>query len=713
MIHPTDAAARARTEATLPSPPDDRQKYAYLGGQRRWALVCGFLVATGAILSQVRFSLSAVPTLSYLPVAGFVAVVASISLYTSTRRRRIDETGHRARVSAWADGRTRFPSVDVFLPSCGEPLEVLANTFGHVAAMRWPGPLEVLVLDDSARPAVADLARRHGFTYLSRPDRGVMKKAGNLTFGYGRSSGDVIAVFDADFVPRPDYLFELVPYLDDPGVGIVQSPQFFESTAAMNWLQRGAGATQEFFYRWVQPSRDAAGSPICVGTCALYRRAALAAAGGFALIGHSEDVHTGVKLLRAGYRTRYVPVNVSKGLCPDTLDAFVTQQYRWCTGSMSLLADRRFHAMPLTLRQRLCFFSGFGYYIGTALLVFAVPIPSLAMMWLYTDYYHARNYVYVLPVLLWSWIVVPRLLRGRWGPEMFRVQVIYAFAHAIAIWDILRRRTAAWVPTGSVTRGAPLPGRVRRLMRTWIVLTQVGLWTGLAHAATANRAVLSSLPLAMIMSLTAVIQWPILARLRTPRPRAWARAHSAWRAAGAALAATAAVGVVTTAAMSAEVLVPVTSLLPDSLSMATTHTPAQVQEPDPTTARVGHGAQRCPVARATSRRTFVDRDYEGSRYRIGYVEQVTYCVRGNRVHLLAVSTQPDLVDSRFTRLRVTDVDHREAPCGQRCGRTITTVRGEARNVGQHGIAARATATITTTITPEGATTVARFDYRRA
>ena len=44
MIHPTDAAARARTEATLPSPPDDRQKYAYLGGQRRWALVGGFLV---------------------------------------------------------------------------------------------------------------------------------------------------------------------------------------------------------------------------------------------------------------------------------------------------------------------------------------------------------------------------------------------------------------------------------------------------------------------------------------------------------------------------------------------------------------------------------------------------------------------------------------------------------------------------------------------
>jgi cellulose synthase (UDP-forming) len=64
----------------------------------------------------------------------------------------------------------------------------------------------------------------------------------------------------------------------------------------MSWLQRGAGATQELFYRWIQPSRDRAGAPICVGTCAVYRLAALASVGGFAQIEHSEDVHTGILL---------------------------------------------------------------------------------------------------------------------------------------------------------------------------------------------------------------------------------------------------------------------------------------------------------------------------------------------------------------------------------------------------------------------------------
>lgn len=74
-------------------------------------------------------------------------------------------------------------------------------------------------------------------------------------------------------------LSELVPYFEDSSVGIVQSPQFFDTRGPMNWLQRHAGATQELFYRMIQPSRDAVGAAICVGSCALYRRASLVASG--------------------------------------------------------------------------------------------------------------------------------------------------------------------------------------------------------------------------------------------------------------------------------------------------------------------------------------------------------------------------------------------------------------------------------------------------
>jgi cellulose synthase/poly-beta-1,6-N-acetylglucosamine synthase-like glycosyltransferase len=262
----------------------------------------------------------------------------------------------------------RSPRPSAFPPGAGrhrEDLRVLGNTYHYVSQLAWPGPLTVYVLDDSARDLVRELAEQHGFVYLSRPNRGHLKKAGNLRYGFQHSRGDFIAIFDADFVPRPDFLFELAPYMDDPTVGIVQSPQYFDVDRQMNWLQRAAGGTQVLFYRWVQPSRDRSNAAICVGTCALYRRVALNKAGGFAQIGHSEDVHTGVNLMRVGYRIQYVPTLVSKGICPDTFPQFVTQQYRWCTGSMSLLFSRRFHRMRLTVMQRLSYWSGFLYYIST------------------------------------------------------------------------------------------------------------------------------------------------------------------------------------------------------------------------------------------------------------------------------------------------------------------------------------------------------------
>ena len=102
-----------------------------------------------------------------------------------------------------------------------------------------------------------------------------MKKAGNLKYGFEHSDGDLIVIFDADFCPRHDFITELAPYFDEyPDVGIVQSPQFFDTHKGMSWLQRCAGTVQESFYRWAQVSRDKLGAPICVGTCAVYRRAA-------------------------------------------------------------------------------------------------------------------------------------------------------------------------------------------------------------------------------------------------------------------------------------------------------------------------------------------------------------------------------------------------------------------------------------------------------
>jgi cellulose synthase (UDP-forming) len=169
---------------------------------------------------------------------GLSTLSTVLSLVTSVQRSRVSLRGHRELVENWWPAR--WPSVDIFLPSAGEPLEVLDNTFAHVQRLFWRGRLTVYVLDDSARPEVRRMAHGRNFVYLTRPDRGHLKKAGNLRYGYEHSRGDHIAILDADFVPRRDFLQELIPYFDDPTVGIVQSPQYFDARVGMNWLQRAA-----------------------------------------------------------------------------------------------------------------------------------------------------------------------------------------------------------------------------------------------------------------------------------------------------------------------------------------------------------------------------------------------------------------------------------------------------------------------------------------
>jgi cellulose synthase (UDP-forming) len=452
---PAPALAAPVTTPPLVTPPDDDQLYWYMGPQKRWVQLISVVAFALAGTSLVRFSLSSPWLYPLLAVLSVSVAAAILSMISGLNRKRFSKQSHVELVERW-HGETpagAYPSVDVFLPSAGEDLAVLRNTYTYVSQMEWRGELNVWVLDDADKRAVETLAAEFGFHYRVRPDRGHLKKAGNLLYGFGQSSGDFIVIFDADFCPRSDFLAHTVPYLEDQKIGILQTPQFFDTKKSMNWLERTAGATQELFYRWVQPSRDRATAPICVGTCALYRRSALDAAGGFAQIEHSEDVHTGIKLTRAGFEVRYVPILVSRGLCPDDLGGFLNQQYRWCNGSMTLLASGQANRKPVTLRQSISFWSGFLYYISTALNVFFLHVPGMIMALFFASEVRAAHFV---PFLLGMWVyfvLMPRVMKSHWRYEVLRVQMAYSFCHALAIVHKLTGRTRGWVATGAVSKG--------------------------------------------------------------------------------------------------------------------------------------------------------------------------------------------------------------------------------------------------------------------
>ncbi|MCK2237831.1 MULTISPECIES: glycosyltransferase family 2 protein [unclassified Crossiella] len=477
-IPPTAADSPADPAALLPRPPGDEEVYWYFGPQRRWVLVLSSLSFVFTAVALFQFSVRTPWLWLFLGVLVLNVAGVVMSLLDNGNPRRVSREQHDLLVRVWRPAV--LPSVDVYLPTCGEPIPVLRNAYQHVSRLGWDGRLRIWVLDDGARREVRELAAEFGFDYVVRPDRGHLKKAGNLNHALTVSAGELIVILDADFCPRPDLLVHLAPYFEDAGVGIVQTPQCFATDASMNWLQRAAGAAQEWFFRWIQPSRDANDAAICCGSNAMYRRAAIEEVGGFAKLDHSEDMYTGLALLGRGYRTQYLPLLLAKGLSPDTVPAFVSQQYRWAMGNLHLLTAREVVRVGAGRRLLLSYWNGVVSYLLTAVNVFAAPLPPLIMLALTPG--DVRPW-HMLPFLLpvWTWLVlIPAVSRTRWSMQVIRAHQLVGFASAAAVWHTLRGHGATWVPTGVSQGRGGLARRVSLIAFAWLGITTLAGWIGFA-----------------------------------------------------------------------------------------------------------------------------------------------------------------------------------------------------------------------------------------
>jgi cellulose synthase (UDP-forming) len=456
-LHDKEVATAGTAPPAAPRPPRQDEKYLYLH-RRAWLIVPGSMVAIGCAAWSGYHLLLLVPTLRiFTPGIVLGLLYALVSLRVNTfLRGGFDFPRHQRLVRRWAR-QAQYAGIDILLPTAGEEIVVLGNTWNGVRTLRdrhvtGGGECEVVVLDDAARPEVAALASIYHFRYTVRDDRPNYKKAGNLRHGYRITHHlhhQFVVIFDADFRPSVDFFRELLPYFyDDATIGIVQSPQYFDVTGAQIWLQRGAGAVQEFFYRYGQVARQAHNGAICVGTNAIYRRMALDAAGGPALIGHSEDVHTGFNMRRVGYHLKYVPIVLAKGVCPEGMESFWKQQYRWCMGSMSLLFSHKFWSTRTGPLAGMCYWSGFLYYITTGTALLWSSLVPLALLASAPQVVAVTGYAVIFPSVFYSFVLWPKWHHCDYGTDAWAVRHIYSWAHLFAFVDALRRRPMGWSPTG-------------------------------------------------------------------------------------------------------------------------------------------------------------------------------------------------------------------------------------------------------------------------
>ena len=267
------------------------------------------------------------------------------------------------------------PMVDILVPTYGEPLEVLERSLIACCHQNYRNRC-VWVLDDSGRDEVKELALRHGCHYRHRPAR-THAKAGNLNDGLHHCSGELVAVFDADFIPQRNFLNSCIGFLQDPSVGLLQTPQtFINADPVMRNLgmERWLLPDEESFYRWIEPVRDGWGAVVCAGTAFLARRSAIDSVGGFKEQAISEDFVTGLRLRRKGWKLLYLQQKLSAGLAAETMADFVRQRQRWANGTLQSLRLRDGPLGPGELRfgERMAYLEGVVHWFNN--------MPRLVLM---------------------------------------------------------------------------------------------------------------------------------------------------------------------------------------------------------------------------------------------------------------------------------------------------------------------------------------------
>jgi cellulose synthase (UDP-forming) len=268
----------------------------------------------------------------------------------------------------------RTPRVDVLVPVYGEPLEVVEPTLVHAASMEG-ARVQVHLLDDGGDDAMAALARRVGAIYHRRAgSEGA--KAGNINTALARTSAEFVAILDCDHVPSRRFLSETLPHMSDERVAFVQTPQYY-ANHEQSPVAGAAWGQQALFFGAIARGKGRLGSIFCCGTNVLFRRAALERVGGFPTHSVTEDFELSVELHERGWRSVYVPEVLARGLGPEDMASYVSQQQRWARGCLAGAGSVARARLPLRVRSQYLLSSMYFLTGWTLLIYMAFPVVRI------------------------------------------------------------------------------------------------------------------------------------------------------------------------------------------------------------------------------------------------------------------------------------------------------------------------------------------------
>ncbi len=287
----------------------------------------------------------------------------SLGLYTAGQAILLWRYWRTRHAAVKAASLTAFPRVTVQLPLYNE-YHVAGRLINAVAALEYPRDrLLIQILDDSddrtvqlVRRKLDELAARGLVAQHIRRDERIGYKAGALQHGLKYCEGEFIAIFDADFIPPPDFLRRTLPYLlGDSSIGIVQS-RWGHLNAGDNSLTRAQRLSIDTHFVVEQAARNRSGWLIPFnGTGGVWRRRCIEAAGGWSADTLTEDLDLSYRAQMAGWTSLFLPDVEVPGEIPPQLAAYKQQQTRWAIGNTQCLIKlaRRILGARLSVSQKI------------------------------------------------------------------------------------------------------------------------------------------------------------------------------------------------------------------------------------------------------------------------------------------------------------------------------------------------------------------------
>jgi cellulose synthase/poly-beta-1,6-N-acetylglucosamine synthase-like glycosyltransferase/exo-beta-1,3-glucanase (GH17 family) len=375
----------------------------------------GYLVVGGlvAVITTGLLVLIDASSLEYIDPADSAMIIAMVPLVLLASTVILTE-GIELASSLWRVERrvpasaipAASPRVSIHVPCYNEPPQMVIETLNALARLDYDN-FEVIVLDNNTpepqtwAPVEAHCtALGERFRFFHYDDMAGFKAGAlNEALTLSDPTTQYVAVIDSDYQVEPFWLRRALPYFAGADIALVQGPQDYRD-ARQNAFKAMAYEEYRGFFHIGMVERNEYNAIIQHGTMTIVRKDALEEVGGWATWCITEDTELGLKLFERGYGAVYIPQTMGKGLMPDTLDAFISQRYRWVYGAMQIL-KRHAGAIflgrtKLTAAQRYQFLVGWLPWISDA---FGMIVTYVALTWSFLMWAAPQTFDVPLPAL--------------------------------------------------------------------------------------------------------------------------------------------------------------------------------------------------------------------------------------------------------------------------------------------------------------------------